>query len=520
MKPRPLVALLGTTAPLAYASAPPGQLVGVRTGDPAKAAAVAAQVGTQGIAPMSDADITKRSPDSAAMVEYWDLTDALIAGAAAVRAGGEKWFPKFADEPNERYNMRLRFTKYTNVYGDIIENLASKPFEKEVSLVGDAIPETFTKFIENVDGAGNNLTVFASNVFYNGINSAVDWIFIDAPAPDPTVRTRGDAIARNIRPYWSRVLGRNILDAKSEVVGADEKLSYIKILEPGSPDRIREFFRDGETVTWRLWEKKPDTFWNVIDDGSLSIDSIPLVPFATGRREGRAFRWHPPMRSAADLQIELFLEESGLKFVKQLSNYPILTGNGVKPERDEQGNVKPIATGPGSALYAPPDSSGTAGSWTYIQPDAANMKFSADDAKETISQLRELGRMPLTAQSGNLTVITAAAAAGKARSAVGAWAYALKDALENAFVLTGKFMRETFEPEVAVYTEFDAFTDDTENDILSADRDRGDISRRTLWAERKRRGVYSSEFNADDEEKALLDETPGDGEDTDPDATT
>jgi hypothetical protein len=522
-------ALLSTVSAVPFASVPPvAGFAPVPSGDPAKAAAVAAGVGTQIAMPsQSSEDITKRSLDSAAMLDYWNLTDALIEGYAAVKAGGETWLPRFDKEPQSRYTMRLKLTKFTNVYGDIIENLSSKPFEQEVSLIADedkTIPEPLLQFLENVDGSGKNMTVFASNVFFNGINSAVDWIMVDSAKPttdaegNPVQLTIEQARERGIRPYWTRVLGRNVFDAQSVMEGADEKLSYIKIYEPGSPDHIREFERIGSIVYWRLWRKLPDTSYTQVEGGTLSIDEIPLYPFATGRRDGKRFKWFPPMRSAADLQIELYQEESALKFLKKLAAYPMLTGNGVKPKLGVDGKPEELAVGPGVVLYAPTDGDGNTASWSFVEPSAQTMTFLAADVKETIMQLRELGRMPLTAQSGNLTVVTAAAAAGKAKSAVGAWAYALKDALENAMVGTCKFLNigaDVYDPQVQVYTEFDEFTDDTENDILSADRDRGDLSRETLWHERKRRGVYGPEFDPETETERLLSEVPSDdGEDT------
>lgn len=508
----------------AYASAPPGFVpVPPRSPD----AGTARTIGMQTVelrGPMDRETIEKRDADSAAMLEYWDLADTLIAGAQAVRDAGEKYLPRFSDEPKSRYDDRLKLTKFTNVYGDIIENLASKPFEQEITVATSddkPAPEPIVQFAENVDGSGSNISVFGASVFYNGINNAVDWIFVDTTADTPreVPMTVAEAKARNIRPYWSRVLGRNVLAAKSKMIGAGETLTYIKIMEPGTPDRIREFERlDTGTIEWRLWEKQSDTSYRNVEAGTLSIDQIPFVPFATGRRDGKRFYWSPPMRSAADLQRELYQDESGLKYKKTLAAYSMLNGKGVKPEIDPvTKKPMPLVTGPGVVLYGPSDGNGTVGEWGYIEPSAEILKFLAEDIKETIAQLRELGRMPLTAQSGNLTVISAAAAAGKARSAVGSWAYALKDALENAMLITDKYLgidKATYDPEINVYTEFDQFTDDKENDILSADRDRGDISRETLWEERKRRGILSSEFDADIEAQRLLDELPNDGPDT------
>lgn len=492
-----------------------------------------------GIRTSIDADeILKRAPDSASMLEYWDLTDILVEGADAIRDAGDKYLPKFPDESKDQYDFRLRgATKFTNVYRDIVESLASKPFEEEVAIVsgeGNEPPEVITDLIEDIDGSGNNLTVFASLTFFNGINSAIDWIFVDYPQADPSrVRTAADAKRENIRPFWSHVLGRNILEARTQVIGGKEVLTYMRILEPGKPDHVRIFEREASgIVTWALYvkdDKAPGATVNernafdrgkvkfiLEGNGVVTIGVIPLVPFATGRRNGRTFKYFPSMRDAADLQRELYQQESGLKFAKIMTAFPMLAANGLRPEKNADGTPKKVAIGPAKILWGTPNSEGQAGTWTFIEPSASSLTFLANDIKETIQQLRELGRQPLTANSANLTVITTAVAAGKAKSAVGAWALLLKDALENALVLTCKWLGindDVYSPEVSVYNDFDNFTEGSSDlEHLRSMRQTGDLSQETLWIETKRRRVLSAEFDKDEELKRLLDEMPGEEE--------
>lgn len=487
----------------------------------------AAKIGT---VPQENDVMLRRSADSAAMLDYWDQTDAIVDGIGALRLAAEKYMPKFSDEEDKDYQVRLKCTKMTNVYRDGVEGLSSKPFEQEVSLVESdddgnniVIPDAIKEFTENVDGSGNNLTIFSGSTFFNGINSAIDWIFVDHPPANENIRNRAEEKAAAIRPYWSHVIGRNVLEPRSKVIGGNEVLTYIRLYEPGSPDHVRVFERDDAgNVTWELFEKT-DTWRDVpggrtqfvlIDNGAITIGIIPLVPFITGRRYGRSFKLLPSMRDAADLQIELYQQESALKWNKQLGAYSMLAGNGVKPQMEEgnTGKVKKIAVGPGRVLFAPPDGNGNSGTWTFVQPSAEIMKFLAEDVKETILQLRELARQPLTAQSGNLTVITTAVAAAKGKSAVVAWALMLKNALENAMTITAKFIGASdYDPKIYVYTEFDEFLGGKDLDTLDADRDRNDISQETLWEEKKRRGVYGPEFTADRERERLLNEIPLNG---------
>lgn len=454
--------------------------------------------------------LTRRAKDSEAMVPYWDKVDAIIDGIDAMRAAGEMFLPKFTKEGADGYRFRKTQTKMTNVYRDIIEGLASKPFEQSVQLIGDndaaAVPSEIETFQWDVDGSGNNMTVFAANTFFNGINSAIDWIWVDYDKPDPNVRTVADQRASGRRPYWSHVLGRNVLEARSMMIAGKEVLTYARILEPGDPDHVRVFERmsDG-TVTWELYQRTDrivpdrDSYFARVDGGTISIGEIPLIPFVTGRRDGRSWRVFPALQDAADLQVELYQQESGLKFAKTLTAFPMLAANGMKPPMKDGKPVTDIDVGPNVILWGQSDGNGNYGSWSYVEPNAESLKFLAEDIKSTIQNLRELGRQPLTASSSNITVITAAVAAGKAKSAVKAWAYGLKDALENALKMTAKFMGITYDPMVHVFVDFDDWMEGEDIDAIVTLNEKGKLSDETTWEELTRRGVLSTNFTADRE---------------------
>lgn len=467
-----------------------------------------------------------RASDIASMVPYWDQVEAIVEGYEAVKSAGTDYLPKFPDETQPDYEFRLENTKFTNIYRDVLEGLATKPFEEEITLIGgNAVPQEAYDFAEDVDGAGNNLSMFSALTFFNGINNAVDWIFVDYPTVDTTrPMSVAEAKAQNIKPFWSHVLARNVYEARSKIIGAKETLTYIRIFEPKSDtvseDRVRVFERnDAGVVTWVLWERNPtakevkDEFVQV-GGGVLSINLIPLVPFITGRRDGRTFKFAPVMRDAADLQLMLYKNESALEFIKILACYPMLAANGMKPQYEADGKTpKKLPVGPMRVMYGLPDGAGNHGTWSFIEPQANSMEFMQKNIDKTKQDLRELGRQPLTALSSQLTTVTTSIAAGKARSAVSAWALALKDALENAMKITMMYMSIANEPEVNVYTGFDNVTDDgSDLDALDKARARGDISNETFLFELKRRKVLSPEFTYETEKTRMLNDIPGDAE--------
>lgn len=460
---------------------------------------------------MADESIAKASPDWEAMSEFWTQVDTIMGGACTMRAAGEKYLPKFPNETTKDYDFRLASAKFTNVYRDIVESLASKPFAKEFTLEEGA-PERFMELAEDIDGRGNNLHVFAMSTFFDGINRAVDWILVDYAAGSDA-QTVEDERKAGARPYWVHVPASAVIDVQSQVVAGREQITLFKIRE--SEKRIRLFERMGDNVKWTTFDRTDKGDWIQNATGPVTIGVIPVVPFATGRRKGSKWQWHPPMRDAADLQIELYQQESGLKHIKTLTCFPMLAGNGVSPDVDGDGRPKPVPVGPQAVLYAPPNADGSHGEWKWIITDAATLKFLADDVQETIRQLRELGRQPLTAQSGNLTVVTTAFAAQKGNSAVQNWALCLKDAIEQAWKLTAMWLNEDVEPEVVVFTDFGVEAADGTAPALLVEMWKGNnegraLSGVTLRSEMKRYGVLGADFSEDEEVKRLLAEMGGD----------
>lgn len=465
-------------------------------------------------------NLSDYAPDMKIMLPFYQMVNDIINGSKAIKKGTTTYLPKFPAEELADYTFRLQVAKFTNIYRDVLEGLATKPFQSKVTILGNDVPEEITEFVKDVDGSGNNLTVFSALTFFNGINCGIDWILIDFPVvPNAGSLTLADAKLLNLKPYWSHISAINVLEVKIEMVGSKETLSYFRFKEPSIEEetyKIREFILNGDVVEWYLYEEKEinkEMVYEVVENGIMSIDLIPVVPFVTGRREGKSFVLHPPMLDAADLQIKLYQNESALEYIKNLACYPMLTTSG-KPVKGEDDKPVKVAIGPNKVLYGAPTDNGSGADWRYVEPNANSLEFLQKNIDKTKNDLRELGRQPLTALSTQLTTVTTSIAAGKAKSAVTAWAYGLSDTLENAMYITCKWMGIDYSPEVFVFTGFDDIFQDSSDIVeLGKARERGDISLETLWSELKRRKILSPEFDAEVEKQRLLADIPSSGPD-------
>jgi len=484
------------------------------------------------------------STDYEAMAPYWQTVTAILGGAGAMREAGETYLPRFPNETTVDYDYRRANARFTNIYSDVVTSLSRKPFGEEVALA-DGTPDRIKVLAEDIDGRGNNLHVFAAETFFDGVNDAVSWVLVDYTRA--TERTDGQRLSlsdervQGLRPYWVRIPADRMLAVYSDVVRGSEIVTHARIREDVvmrdgfdevAVERVRMFDRepvyamlDDGTVTDTVIDYAPATFtiyekrveavgrrtksdWQIVDQGPVTLGVIPLVPFVTGKRIGGGWRFYPPLQGVADLQIEHYQQETALKSIKELTAFPMLAGNGVQPAMNG-GQVVAVPVGPRSVLYAPPNGeNGNHGEWAFIEPSAESLRFLAEEVKSTETQMRELGRQPLSVSTG-ITVVAAAFASQKATSVLQAWALGLKDCLEQCLALTADWLNLGIEPEISWNLDDLDLTDDDKGptSIMEA-RKNGDLSRETVWSEFRRRGVLAADFDPEAEMTRLEAEAP------------
>lgn len=483
---------------------------------------------------MNEKTPASTSSDYDAMIAFWSMTAAILGGTPTMRAAGQAYLPKFPNESKDDYELRLKNAKFTNIYGDILDTLASKPFEREMQIKN---ADSLADLIEDIDGQGNHLHVFAATSFHAGIANAIEWVLIDYTKDVPTSATKAMEEQLGARPYWVRVPAQSLIAVYSESINGKETIVHARLREDAKErdgygevtrERVRVMDRElarndrGEVVsagpaTWELFEKQKgvngNEVWVSIGAGAYSIGIIPLVPFITGRRHGSSWAIKPPLADAAYLQVEHYQQESGLKHKNELNNFTMLAGQGVAPPMGDDGKPMQVPAGPQTVLYAPPDGEGNSGTWEWLAVETTGLDFSLKYVQSIESQIRELGRQPLTAQSGNITTITAAFAGDKAHTVIEAWALNFKDFLENCLKITAMWRKVKVEPEVEISTDFAlSLKEDTGIDALEAAQARGALSWKTWFEEMKRRGIIGPNVTAEEEWQRLQDEIPSDGE--------
>jgi hypothetical protein len=83
----------------------------------------------------------------------------------------------------------------------------------------------------------------------------------------------------------------------------------------------------------------------------------------------------PAFHDIAYMQVEEFQQESNLKTIKELTAFPMLSGNGVTPPTNLAGEAVTVPVGPRAVLFAPMGGDGRFGNWQFIEPTAASLTF-------------------------------------------------------------------------------------------------------------------------------------------------
>lgn len=497
------------------------------------------------------------SGDYELMRPLWEKVDAMEGGVDKMR-NCPKYLPRFESEAEEDYLDRAKSTPFTNIYEDISGSLAGKPFSRSVVLEDlDEIDQRYKDFYDDVDGRGNNLHVYSENLFQDAIDRAIGWILIDYTALPPlpegrTARSVDEETKLGARPYWVHISGPRVLAAYSDVVRGKEIFTHIRITEPtlvreGYTEEIKQRVRifdrarfvaqdgvtDYEPATWRVEEKRKDEkgreYWAVVEgqQGSVSIEIIPMVPLLMGKRIGNGWAVKAPLAKLVDMQMDAFQQESNIRNVEMLTAFPMLVGEGVSaPVAPDPAQVAVgrgaelprLRVGPRTVLYAPPNpNGGPNGSWKYIEPSAENLKALTAERDQTWGNMREIGMQPLA--ESNITVITSANVSVKAKSTLQAWAIRLEDALEQAMIVTAMWFKLDPEqaPAVDVFKDFGVdLQSGKELDTLVSMAGSGLLSGETVRKEAKRRDVLADDFDEEEEQERLANEAAQGAENEDP----
>ncbi|EFL88300.1 DUF4055 domain-containing protein [Ahrensia sp. R2A130] len=479
---------------------------------------------------MAEAKPDTPSLSTLEMLPDWQLIRDVRSGTTGMRSAGELYLPKFIDESDAAYKVRVSQTPFTAHYEDACRAIVGKPFSKEVTLQGQQEGEVDLSadakaWAEDVDLAGNNLHVFAESAFDEAVHLGGVFILVDYPQAGETVTTVADQRATGARPFARLIPIDAMLAVHDESIGGVRRITSARwrddeIVQDGFDEtvvpRVRHMERQEDgTVTLTVYESDGKE-WSENTDLSavLTIPQVPILPFILGRSDKGRYAARPTMLDVAHAQVEHYQHGGRITSIFEMAGFPMLQGEGMDaPTADgPDGGKIPAAVpvGPRAVLFTGAAAGDAkAGKWSYVEPTGTIVDKALDYLATIEQTIRTMALQPSMPSKGmqNMAATTSAVNASRAHSVLQSWAIRLKDALEQMFVLFEMWEgRNDSAVEVYVNTDFatEMLFDSDPQDILSA-VSLGYITLETYFDEMMRRGKLGPQFDKAREIKTLQD---------------
>jgi hypothetical protein len=445
-------------------------------------------------------NVSTPSAEAAALAPMLELIDDVRAGLPRMRQRSSIYLPKYENESSADYRRRINLAPWRPELADSLRTLASRPFEKPVTL-GEGAPAAIVKFCDDVDGRGDNLHPFARRFFESAIADGCALLLVDYPKAEG-IRTVADEKAAGLRPHWALYRASSIISLRTARIGGRIEIIDARLREcTTEPDgefgekeitQVRRLM-PGRWEVWRQSEKKPDE-WQIVDFGETKSSApqvgVNAVLMRTGEPIG-AWSCRPPLLDLAFAQVELWKALSNLCEVLEYSASPLLVAKNAGLDASAADGVN---IGPRCVLQA-----GADGDWKYISPSADCIREIREHAKDVIADMQRLAMQPSLVRPG-MTATEVGLQAAKAHSALEAWALGLKDALQTAMQRTIPFMSTddrravgSWAPVIDVHRDFGSEIGRNEEARIIVDSAKiGLVSKQVARAELIRRGLLST----------------------------
>ena len=432
----------------------------------------------------------------------------LLNGVEALRKKREMYLPKREFEEWVMYEKRLQSATLYNMYYRAIQGLVGRVFSKVME--PQEVPERFEEYYEDIDFQGNNIDMFCKDVFTTAMTEGISYIFVDYP-PKVNAETKEEEKRYKLRPYWVHYKPRELIGTRIEKIGGIPTLTQVRvrqIIEVPDGDfgtkkreRVRvyeigkctEYIRDleGEDSDPQIEETEYEMSYK---------DGIPIVAVYTGKTG--LFEAEPQLYDLAILNIRHYQSNSAQDHILDHTRFPLLFGKRIYSEAgDEDEGI----LGVGNMIH----SNDIDADLKYVESNCQAIESGAKSLRELEDRIAAMSHEPLLIRrSGQETATRVAIDSAAAASALQSWALQLKDAIEQAMVITAKWenVEDSKAGTIQMNTDYDLVINDTDITNLTHIRKEGELSRRTFWDEMARRGVFGPDFDPDIEMERLHEE--------------
>lgn len=410
--------------------------------------------------------------------------NSLMGGTQSMRNAGRVLMPPYHAESNKNYRNRLSKAVLFNVFRRTVEGMAGKVFSKPI--VFEDVPSQVEDLIPDIDLQGNNAQVFYEKVFTTGLSKGIAHILVDSPTQ--FFDTLQDERDNNVRPYMIEIAPENILAAYSEIVNGQERLTHVRILETqtvrqGFDEVTVRSIRVLEPGLFQIWVEG-DKEWELVEEGEVGLDFIPLVTFYADR-EG-LMETRPPLQDLADLNISHWQSSSDQRNILTVARFPLLAVSGV-PAEDRAKIIlsanKILGTDDKEAKFY------------YVEHQGKAIEAGEKDLHNLEAQMAILGLEMLIRRPTNTPGISKQIDAHDMNSQLQNMALKFEDFIAITLFYMGSWMGVDEAGKAGLNKDFNLTKDATELQALVQAVEIGTLSAETFLTELKRRGVLDADLD-------------------------
>ncbi len=453
--------------------------------------------------------VNDRTAAVAVMGTAWTLTDALMAGTAAMRTAGQKYLPKWPNEDQGSYDNRLATATLFPAFRRTVSVMAGKPFSKALTFSKET-PEQIVKWCEDVDREGVNLHTFAADMMAEALAAGLCGILVEAPKAIETgarAPTRAEQQAAGIRPYMVRVKHGQILGWRTRRVNGVTTLTQLRLAETATVEdgqwgeKIVERVRVLTPGAWQVWEKSGGAngvaeVWSAVEQGASGLPVIPFVPLY-GWRKG-FMDGVSPLLDLAHLNVKHWQSQSDQDTILHAARVPILFAKMLGENE--------ITVGAGVAVKANDEKA----DMKFVEHTGAAIEAGQKSLDALEDQMIQSGAELLVKKPGARSATESQNDAEANKSDLQRITETVEDALDQALQFMADYASLGTGGNVSLFKDFGAATlSDASAQLILSLQQGGLISKPTAISEFKRRGTLAPEVDAEQELDAV--ETEGEG---------
>lgn len=420
-----------------------------------------------------------------------EMLRAIRGGTKVMRDAGEKYLPKEPGESQTAYKRRLARSFLVNFTDKTARRLSSLPFTRPVVVESERYQDLADEYLKAIDSKGTSLTGLASTVFEDALWNGSSFLAVDAAVDGG-------------KPYAYHLSGDNIIGYRMD---EDDRLTEIRIKETAvvadgewgekEVGRVRVFKRDGEVVTWSLYEEtKGGTYELIVISQPFALKEIPVIPLHTTAvvKSGELFA-PSPLEDLAYMNLQHYQESSDQSNILRVARVPVLFGSGMSEESE-------ISIGSEYAIKGD-----TGSDLKYVEHSGAAIGAGRQSLVDLETKMSAFGAGMLENTGAVETATGRALQAGENNNRIAMIAIHLGSALEKVMGWIAYFNRIA-EPDfsVDIHTEYGITGSAEDLNALLQARTMGDLSREDYLNELKRRGLLRNDFSMSDNTDRLATE--------------